>query len=107
VKVAQSATAPKEPVFPPKPLFIALGAVIGLVGGAAACVMLEAISARRRHAYDRRRHISDDERSRKWEPADEGEWQQPAPDRRFKDRTEPAPNDWAPAHEVAEYRGHR
>ena len=107
VKVAQSATAPKEPVFPPKPLFIALGAVIGLVGGAAACVMLEAISARRRHAYARRRHISDDERSRKWEPADEGEWQQPAADRRFKDRTEPAPNDWAPAHEVAEYRGHR
>ena len=30
VKVAQSATAPTEPVFPPKPLFIALGAVIGI-----------------------------------------------------------------------------
>jgi hypothetical protein len=29
VKVAQSATAPTEPVFPPKPLLIALGGVIG------------------------------------------------------------------------------
>jgi succinoglycan biosynthesis transport protein ExoP len=55
VKVAQSATSPTEPVFPPKPLFIALGAVIGLVGGAATCVLMEAASSRRRHAYERRR----------------------------------------------------
>lgn len=55
VKVAQSATTPTEPVFPPKPLFIALGAVIGLVGGTAACVGLEAASARRRDARARRR----------------------------------------------------
>lgn len=55
VKVAQSATTPTEPVFPPKPLFIALGAVIGLVGGTAACVGMEAASARRRDARARRR----------------------------------------------------
>jgi succinoglycan biosynthesis transport protein ExoP len=55
VKVAQSATAPTESVFPPKPLFIALGAVIGLVGGTAACVGMEAASARRRDARARQR----------------------------------------------------
>lgn len=107
VKVAQSATAPKEPVFPPRPLFIALGAVIGLVGGAAACVMLEAISGRRRQAYDSRRDLSDDEHFRKWEPVAEGECQHPAADGRFGDRRTPAPNSLTPAHEIAEYRGRR
>ncbi|MBR1279662.1 hypothetical protein [Bradyrhizobium sp. AUGA SZCCT0283] len=107
VKVAQSATAPKEPVFPPRPLFIALGAVIGLVGGAAACVMLEAVSGRHRQAHDSRRDISDDERFRKWEPAEEDDWLQSAAEGRFRDRRAPAPNGWAPAHEVAEYRGPR
>ena len=106
VKVAQSATAPKEPVFPPKPLFMALGAVIGLVGGTGACVMVEAMSMRRRRrAYDRRKDISDDEHIRKWEPAEDGEWQEPAADWRFRDLRAPAPNDRAPAHEIAEYRG--
>src|SRR6185503_8127092 len=91
VKVAQSATAPKEPVFPPKPLFMALGAVIGLVGGTGACVMVEAMSVRRRRrAYDRRKDISDDEHIRKWEPAEDGEWQEPAADWRFRDLRAPA-----------------
>jgi uncharacterized protein involved in exopolysaccharide biosynthesis len=83
VKIAQSATAPTEPVFPPKPLFIALGAVIGAVGGAAACVLLEAMSARRRRAYDR---------------------EYPVEDERFRERWAAEPDDWAPAHEIADYR---
>ena len=85
VKVAQSATAPTEPVFPPKPLFIALGVVIGAVGGAAVCVMLEAIRARRRRSFERYKYPVDDERF-----DDEGV------------TTEPA--GWTPAHEMAEYR---
>jgi polysaccharide biosynthesis transport protein len=103
VKVAQSATAPTEPVFPPKPLFIALGAVIGLVGGAAACVMLEAISERRRQAYHSRHDLSD-ERFQDREATEYGDWQDPAADGRFRDRRAPEPNGWAPAHEIADYR---
>jgi len=83
VKVAQSATAPTEPVFPPKPLFIALGAVIGMVGGAAACVLLEAMSARRRRSY---------------------ETHDVAEDERFRERWAAEPDDWAPAHDLADYR---
>jgi hypothetical protein len=103
VKVAQSATAPTEPVFPPKPLFIALGAVIGIVGGAAACVMLEAISERRRQAYHSRHDLSD-ERFQDREATEYGDWQDPAADGRFRDRRAPEPNGWAPAHEIADYR---
>jgi polysaccharide biosynthesis transport protein len=84
VKVAQSATTPTEPVFPPKPLFIALGAVIGLVGGAAACVMREAASARRRRAYYER--------------------QDPVVDERLEDQWDDEPDSRAPAYEIAEYR---
>jgi len=103
VKVAQSATAPTEPVFPPKPLFIALGAVIGIVGGAAACVMLEAISARRRQAYHSRRDLSD-QRFQDPEATEYGDWQDPAADGRFRERWAPEPNGLAPAHEIADYR---
>jgi uncharacterized protein involved in exopolysaccharide biosynthesis len=103
VKVAQSATAPTEPVFPPKPLFIALGAVIGIVVGAAACVMLEAISARRRQAYHSRHDLSD-ERFQDQEATEYGDWQDPAADGRFRDRWAPEPNGRAPAHEIADYR---
>jgi hypothetical protein len=68
--------------------------------------MVEAMSMRRRRrAYDRRKDISDDEHIRKWEPAEDGEWQEPAADWRFRDLRAPAPNDRAPAHEIAEYRG--
>jgi succinoglycan biosynthesis transport protein ExoP len=102
VKVAQSATSPTEPVFPPKPLFIALGAVIGLVGGAAACVMLEAISARRQQAYESQQDFSD-ERFQDGDAPESGEWQEPA-DGRFRDRWAPEPNSWAPAREIADYR---
>jgi succinoglycan biosynthesis transport protein ExoP len=73
VKVAQSATVPTEPVFPPKPLFIALGAVIGIVGGAAACVMLDTISARHRRAFKARQRASG-ERFRDGEAPDDAEW---------------------------------
>jgi uncharacterized protein involved in exopolysaccharide biosynthesis len=103
VKVAQSATAPTEPVFPPKPLFIALGAVIGIVGGAAACVMLEAISERRRQSYQSRHDLSD-ERFQDREATEYGDWQDSAADGRFRDRRAPEPNGWAPAHEIADYR---
>jgi uncharacterized protein involved in exopolysaccharide biosynthesis len=107
VKVAQSATSPTEPVFPPKPLFIALGAVIGLVGGAAACVALEAISARRRQAYGRQAYESQqgfsDERFQDGDLPEGGGWQEPA-DGRFRDRWTPEPNSWAPARETADYR---
>ena len=103
VKVAQSATAPTEPVFPPKPLFIALGAVIGTVGGAAACVMLEAISARRRQTYHSRHDLSD-ERFQDREATDYGDWQDPAADGRFRGRWAPEPNGSAPAHDIADYR---
>jgi succinoglycan biosynthesis transport protein ExoP len=50
VKVVQAATAPVKPVFPPKPLVIALGMVIGLVGGAAASTAADAMSSRRRRS---------------------------------------------------------
>jgi hypothetical protein len=105
VKVAQSATAPTEPVFPPKPLFIALGAIIGLVGGAAACVMLEAMSARRRQRYESQPDLSD-ERYQDYEEPEEGEWQNPD-DGRFRGRWAPEPNSWAPAREIADYRVRR
>lgn len=61
VKVAQSATSPTEPVFPPKPLFLALGGIIGLVGGAATCVMLEALRVRRRRPQERRFYAEENE----------------------------------------------
>jgi uncharacterized protein involved in exopolysaccharide biosynthesis len=38
VKVVQSATLPIKPSFPPKPLFLTLGAAIGILAGAAASV---------------------------------------------------------------------
>jgi polysaccharide biosynthesis transport protein len=101
VKIAQSATAPTEPVFPPKPLFIALGAVIGLVGGAAVCALLEAISARRRDYYARRPNVSD-ERYQDWNTPEDSEWQNPA-DGRFGERRAAEPTSWAPAHQVADY----
>ena len=94
VKVAQSATAPTEPVFPPKPLFIALGIVIALVGGAAACVILEMISARRRPAYEAQQDVPD-QGFRDSDAAEAGEWQ--AAEGRFRDRWAPEPNSWAPA----------
>jgi uncharacterized protein involved in exopolysaccharide biosynthesis len=50
VKVLQAATKPVKPVFPQKPILIALGGIIALMGGAAACVGLETL-ARRRHAH--------------------------------------------------------
>jgi polysaccharide biosynthesis transport protein len=50
VKVLQAATKPVKPVFPQKPILIALGGIIALMGGAAACVALETL-ARRRNAH--------------------------------------------------------
>ena len=113
VKVAQSATAPTEPVFPPKPLFLTLGAVIGLLCGAAVCAMLEAVSARRRQAMTLNGYWQEpsDERYRdepfteRREPED-GNWQEP-PDERFRDRRAPEPDSWVPVHEVADYRFRR
>jgi hypothetical protein len=102
VKVAQSATAPTEPVFPPKPLFIALGVVIALVGGAAACVILEMISARRRPAYEAQQDVPDPG-FQDSDAAETGEWQAPA-EGRFRDRWAPEPNSWAPTREIADYR---
>jgi hypothetical protein len=101
--VAQSATAPTEPVFPPKPLFIALVVVVALVGGAAACVILEAISARRRQAYKAQQDVSDERFQDSGAPPDEDEWQAPA-DGRFRDRWAPEPNSWVPARDFADYR---
>lgn len=97
VKVAQSATAPSEPVFPPKPLFIALACVIGLVGGAAACVMLEAAGTRRQRA---------DQRFQDAEMPDDSEWQTAA-EERFRERWAAESNGWVPAHQVADYRMRR
>nr|WP_197535370.1 Wzz/FepE/Etk N-terminal domain-containing protein [Bradyrhizobium sp. ORS 278] len=74
VKIAQSATSPTEPVFPPKPLFLALGGVIGLVGGAATCVMLEAIRVRRRRAWERRLYAEREERFDDDIDAEQGGW---------------------------------
>ncbi|MGJ4951800.1 GumC family protein [Bradyrhizobium sp. HKCCYLS20291] len=84
VKVAQSATSPTEPVFPPKPLFLALGAVIGVVGGAATCVMLAAISDRRRRSQQRRYFAEEDDR--------------------FDDAPSAEPDNWNPSPAMAEYR---
>jgi polysaccharide biosynthesis transport protein len=112
VKVAQSATAPTEPVFPPKPLFLTLGAVIGLLCGAAVCAMLEAVSARRQamtmsgywqEPSDER--YRDEPFPERREPED-GNWQDP-PDDRFRDRRAPEPDSWVPVHEVADYRFRR
>jgi polysaccharide biosynthesis transport protein len=50
VKVVQAATKPVKPVFPPKPLVMTLGAAIGLIGGAAASVLLDTMSSRRRRS---------------------------------------------------------
>jgi polysaccharide biosynthesis transport protein len=47
VKVLQPATKPVKPVFPQKPILIALGAIIALVGAAAACVGLDTLARRR------------------------------------------------------------
>jgi hypothetical protein len=80
-----------------------LGAVIGTVGGAAACVMLEAISARRRQTYHSR-HDRSDERFQDREATDYGDWQDPAADGRFRGRWAPEPNGSAPAHQIADYR---
>ncbi len=102
VKVAQSATAPTEPAFPPKPLFISLGAVIGVVGGAAACVMLGAVGSRRREVYE----DQSEKRQRGSETPDEGEWQTAA-EARFRERSAAESNGWVPAHQVADYRMRR
>jgi uncharacterized protein involved in exopolysaccharide biosynthesis len=102
VKVAQSATAPTEPVFPPKPLFIALGAVIGLVGGAGACVLIDAASSRRRQAYERHRERHD-ERSQEWALSDE-DGDRDISDGRFNERFVREPTPTAPA---ASYRAYR
>jgi succinoglycan biosynthesis transport protein ExoP len=103
VKVAQSATAPTEPVFPPKPLFIALGALIGLVGGAAACVLLESASVRRRRAYESQRDYSD-ERSQDWAASEDGDWRD-TPEERFRERWARESNLPVRAHHgVASYR---
>jgi len=102
VKVAQSATAPTEPVFPPKPLFIALGAVIGLVGGAGACVLIDAASSRRRQAYERRRERHD-ERSQEWALSDE-DGGRDISDGRLNERFVHEPTPTAPA---ASYRAYR
>jgi polysaccharide biosynthesis transport protein len=102
VKVAQSATAPTEPVFPPKPLFIALGAVIGLVGGAATCVLLEAANARRRQAYAHRRDHYD-ERSQERAFSDDNDGRDTY-DERYDERLVREPTPTAPAASQRLYR---
>ena len=102
VKVAQSATAPTEPVFPPKPLFVALGAVIGLVGGAAACVLLEAAGARRRQAYARQGYA--DEHFQDWAVPENYD---DTSNERFRERWAREPDVPVPAHQVASYRLYR
>lgn len=102
VKVAQSATAPTEPVFPPKPLFIALGAVIGLVGGAAACVLLEASDARRRRqAYGNRQGYAE-ERFQDWATTPED--YNDTSDERYRERWARDADVPMPAARVASYR---
>jgi uncharacterized protein involved in exopolysaccharide biosynthesis len=81
VKVVQSATRPVQPIFPPKPLVITLGAAIGLIGGAAASVALESMSQRRRRPVPRREEFPT-ERVRNIRESDA----------------------WIPAREVADYR---
>ena len=102
VKVAQSATTPTQPVFPPKPLFIALGAVIGMVGGAAGCAMLETTTARRRRTYWGREDIRGD-RPEDSEIPEYSAWR-PAADSRLRERWAADENGWVPAHQAAEYR---
>jgi succinoglycan biosynthesis transport protein ExoP len=107
VKIAQTATAPTEPVFPPKPLFIALGAVIGLVGGAAVCVLLEARSVRRRRqAYERWRQRQSDERHQPRAAPEGDSWRETA-DGRLRERWARESNAPAAAHEIASYRLYR
>lgn len=105
VKVAQSATAPTEPVFPPKPLFVALGAVIGLVGGAAACVLLEAMSKRRREARLGRRAYYDS-RFKEWAGAEDDGWSDTS-DGRIRERWASEAAAPAAAQEIASYRLYR
>jgi succinoglycan biosynthesis transport protein ExoP len=105
VKVAQSATAPTEPVFPPKPLFIAIGCVIGLVGGAAVCVLLEARKTRRRLAYEKRKRRSDERFQDRVAPEDTN-WRDTA-DGRLRERWARESNAPAAAHEIASYRLYR
>lgn len=101
VKVAQSATAPTEPVFPPKPLFIAIGAVIGLVGGAATCVLMEAANSRRWQADARRRdHYEEHSRERAVSDDDGGDMS----DERFNERFV---HEAAPSAPAANYRLYR
>jgi uncharacterized protein involved in exopolysaccharide biosynthesis len=102
VKVAQSATAPTQAVFPPKPLFIALGAIIGLVGGAAGCAMLETAGARRRRIYRDRQAIRE-ERLQDSETFEDSEWRSTS-DGRLRERWATEENGWVPAHEIADYR---
>jgi uncharacterized protein involved in exopolysaccharide biosynthesis len=84
VKVVQSATRPLQPVFPPKPLLITLGAAIGLIGGAAASAALESMRQRRRRPVPRPEEAS-------FERV-----------RRIRQ-----PDAWIPTHEVADYRVRR
>lgn len=102
VKVAQSATAPTQPVFPPKPLFMALGIVIGMVGGAGWCAMLESAGARRRRTYRGTRDFPETRLPGSEAPED-GEWRSPS-DGRLRERWAAEQNGWVPAHEVADYR---
>jgi polysaccharide biosynthesis transport protein len=83
VKVVQAATVPMQPVFPPKPLLVTLGAAIGIVGGVAASAAMESMGTRRR-------------RPAAWTP-------EVASERMRNVR----PESWVLAQEVAEYRGRR
>lgn len=102
VKVAQSATAPTQPVFPPKPLFLALGAVIGMVGGAGWCAMLESAAARRRRTVRRTQDLPE-ERLPDSEAPEDGEWRSPS-DGRLRERWAAERNSWVSGHEVGDYR---
>jgi uncharacterized protein involved in exopolysaccharide biosynthesis len=85
VKIVQAATTPVKPVFPPKPLLITLGAAVGLVGGAAASAMRDAVGSRRKPAAP-------------WVPNP----YETADARRLR-RSE----SWAPVEEFSEYRARR
>lgn len=105
VKVAQSATVPTEPIFPPKPLFITLGAGIGLLSGAAACAMLEAMSARRRLSMEfaPSRQDHPDERFSNWRDSEDPKWQDSIDECSRTQR--PLESDsWVPTREVSDYR---
>lgn len=106
VKIIQSATIPTEPVFPPKPLFIALGAMIGLVGGVATCVLIEAGSSWRRQAYERRRNFSDG-RYQDWAASEDDNWPETS-DRGLRERWVREPPGPIPTtQEVASYSHYR